>query len=190
MSNPRSVIVGLLLMSAIATVASAQVLQHVEVGGGVGVVPSWWTVPIPGGDVRITVPVNERFAVEGLVAALATGYPGTTGVYGMQVKQRLRRSERPGSHAFVSYGAVGTFTRYHQNESRQIQPDGSFVIVPAHTDTYASLPLIGLIGGGYQHDIARRLAVRVEAQAVMAFVLPVGVRMAAGVSVPLGRIPN
>jgi hypothetical protein len=64
------------------------------------------------------------------------------------------------------------------------------VSVPARTDTYVSLPLIGLIGGGYQHDIVRRLAVRVEAQAVMAFVLPVGVRMAAGVSVPLGRMRN
>jgi hypothetical protein len=72
MSNPGSVIVALLLMSAIAAVANAQVLQHVEVSGGVGVVPSWWTAPIPGGDVRITVPVNERFAVEGLVAVTGT----------------------------------------------------------------------------------------------------------------------
>ena len=188
MSNPRSVIAGLLLMSATAAVANAQVLQHVEVGGGVGVVPSWWTAAIPGGDVRVTVPVNERFAVEGLVAALSTGAPGTTGVYGIQVKQRLRRSERPGSHAFVTYGAVGLFARYHENEDRRMQPDGSFVIEPARTDAYVSLPLIGLIGGGFQHDIARRLAVRVEAQAVTVFVIPVGLRVAAGMSVPLGRI--
>jgi hypothetical protein len=94
MSNPRSVIVGLFLMSATATVASARALPR-RSGGGVGAAINWWVSPITGGDVRVTVPLNERFAVEGLMAVLATGGPGTTGVYGFQMKQRLRRSERP-----------------------------------------------------------------------------------------------
>jgi hypothetical protein len=188
MSNPRRVIVGLLLMSATATGARAQALQHVEVGAGVGAAVSWWGSPVGGGDARVTVPLNERFAVEGLIAFLATRGDWTAGIYGIQVKQRLRRSERPASHAFVSYGLVGGFARYHENEYRYTQPNGSLVIVPAHTDTYVSPPFIGFIGGGVQHAVARRLAVRVEAQAVMPLFVPVGVRVAAGVSVPLGDV--
>ena len=101
MGNPRNIIVGLLLISTPATVARAQALQQVEVGGGVGAGASWGDAadlahdvlarrsPVGGGDVRITVPLNECFAVEGLIAFLAGG-DKTTGVYGVQVKRRLR----------------------------------------------------------------------------------------------------
>ena len=46
-------------------------------------------------------------------------------------------------------------------------------------------PIIGLVGGGVEQRLGRRIALRFEAQAVV-FVVPAGVRMAAGVSVPIG----
>jgi hypothetical protein len=49
-------------------------------------------------------------------------------------------------------------------------------------------PYIGLIGGGVQRRLAPRLAGRLETQVIMAIILPVGVRVATSVSVPLGRI--
>jgi hypothetical protein len=36
--------------------------------------------------------------------------------------------------------------------------------------------------------VAQRLTVRVEAQAVLALIIPAGVRVAAGVTVPIGRV--
>jgi hypothetical protein len=44
-----------------------------------------------------------------------------------------------------------------------------------------------LIGAGLQKKVANRLAVRVEGQVVTCLYLPVGVRAAAGVSIPIGR---
>jgi hypothetical protein len=188
MGNPRKVIVGVLLLATSATSARAQAWRNVEVGGSVGAMVSWWVPPIPGGDVRLTFPVSDRFAVETLVAATPTFADFTAGFYGVQVKQRIRKGASATVQPFVSYGAIGVFAHYHDDEYRYTSASSLPVVVPSHRGTFVSPPLLGLIGGGVQRSVASRLAVRIEAQAVMALVLPVGVRVAAGVSVPIGRL--
>jgi hypothetical protein len=58
----------------------------------------------------------------------------------------------------------------------------------SHSPPAITLPFIGLIGGGVQYRVAPRVKVRLESQLVMALILPVGVRAAAGISVPLGKL--
>jgi len=62
-----SIALGLLMPSAAHAQPSAR--RNVEVGGGVGSVLSWWTSPLIGGDVRVTVPMAARGDVEFLAAA-------------------------------------------------------------------------------------------------------------------------
>ena len=186
MSNPNPLIVALLVTLTTASAARAQGPQAIEVGGGIGTAISWWGA-LGGGDVRVTVPLNPRFAVEGFVAILAADTRVTNGAYAVQIKQRLRRGAGPASHAFMTYGVMGGFTRYRTDEYRYTA-NGSPVVIPARTYSSVSPPVIGLIGGGVQRDISRHLAVRVEAQAVMLLVLPVAARLAVGVSVPLGHL--
>jgi hypothetical protein len=144
--------------------------RNIEIGGGGGGIFSWWGSPPAGGDVRLSVPVTPRVMFETIVAMTPIEHSEVAGFYGGQMRRSVRRRDDSGFESFITFGAIGAFAHSH---------NGGTVIVP---------PLIGLLGGGVQQRVADRLAVRVEAQAVMALVVPVGVRMAAGVSVPLGRL--
>jgi hypothetical protein len=93
----------------------------------------------------------------------------TLGFYGVQFRQYVRGIGNARLEPFVTYGAMGVFYREYSGMA-------------------ATPPILGFVGGGLQQRIARRAAVRVEAQGIAAFVIPVGVRVAAGVSVPIGRL--
>jgi len=189
MGNPRSLVV-VLLLSGCAASAGAQPVaaRNVEIGAGVGGVLSWYVGGIPGADVRVSVPVSERRAVEGFVGLTPVLDNATTGFYGVLVRQRVGRETRSNPETFFSYGVVGGFTHYHNPGYQSRAPNGETVIVPARSQTVIAPPIIGMIGGGIQQRVAPRLSVRVEGQAIMALILPVGVRVAAGVSVPLGKL--
>jgi len=47
--------------------------------------------------------------------------------------------------------------------------------------------IAGVVGGGLERQVHRRLTVRVEAQALTLLVRPVAVRVMTGISVPIGR---
>jgi hypothetical protein len=183
MSNARYLMT-MLLTCGWAASATAQPAErpHVELGASGGGVVTWFLGghAIPGGDVRITVPTSRRRAVEGFVGLTPAVSNATTGFYGLLLKQRIGAEPDPNVEQFFSFGLVGGFTHYRVTEYRN--PSVS------HSKTTITPPFIGLIGGGVQYRVAPRLKVRLESQLVMALILPVGVRVAGGISVPLGKL--
>ena len=187
MSNPRTIPVAILVVLwAGAVSAQSTPSRSIEIGAGLGGVMSWWGVATPGGDVRVTIPTSDRFAVEALIGRAPREGGVTRGLYGGQIKQTVRKWQSADVEPFLTYGLIGVFERYHLDEYQYTSATGKVTVSQAVTYSYVYPPLIGLIGGGVQRRVAAHLAVRFEAQAVMALILPVGVRVAAGVSVPLG----
>jgi hypothetical protein len=185
----RSLIVASSLFVAASAGAQPSSGNNIEIGGGGGVLSSWEHSQ-PGGDLRVTFPVNHRIAIDALVAMAPAQHNETFGLYGVLVKHRI--GSRPASdlQPFLSYGVIGIFVRYHEEEYRYRSATGSTIVSPAYDHGYVSPPLFGMFGGGVERRVLPRLSVRVEAQAVMFLVLPVGVRIAAGASVPIGRLAH
>ena len=188
MGNARTLVV-MFLVCGCAASAKAQPVErpHVEIGAGLGGALTWFYGGhgIPGGDVRITVPTSRRRAVEGFVGLTPAVSDATTGFYGLLLKRRIGRDTDPDVEQFFSWGVVGGFVHYREKEYRRPSNAGT---TTSHSKTLITPPFIGLIGGGVQRRVAPRLSIRMESQLVMALILPVGVRVAAGVSVPLGRL--
>ena len=183
MGNARNS-VAVFLMCGCAAAAQAQPTepQHVEIGASLGSVLTWFYGghAMSGGDVRVTVPISGGRAIEGFIGLTPVVEHATTGFYGLMVKRPLRDQTDPDVEQFFSYGLVGGFSHYRATEYRN--PSVS------HSKTVITPPFIGLIGGGVQYRVAPRVKVRLESQLVMALILPVGVRVAGGISVPLGKL--
>jgi hypothetical protein len=180
MGNPRAALVAMVVLGWASSV-NAQTFerQSVELGIGAGGAASWWAPSVGGPEVRVSVPMGDRKSIEAIGGVSAVRVDGdTVGFYGVQIRQRLRRE--PGSHVqpFVSYGVIGVI--FSSRSGYQFGPGGSHTLVTP--------PFIGLIGGGAQRRITSRLNGRLEVQAVMALVVPVAVRLSAGVSVPVGKV--
>jgi hypothetical protein len=128
----------------------------------------------PSGDVRLTVPLTPRFAFEGTWMIARRTNPIERRVrtlYALQIRQRLARASSERTDVFLTYGALGSYARVSSH------------LFPAYSEHEA--PIYVVAGAGLQHDIARRLAVRADAQLFTVLYLPLGVRVAAGMSVPL-----
>ena len=114
-------------------------------------------------EIRVTIPVSERYAVEPFVSIgprSRSGWPSTEGFAGAQVRQRLTGGAD--SNVFATYGA----SLYYPADA----------LIP-----------IGHFGAGLERRLWRRLTLRPEVQLVTFHVIPVGVRLLAGVSIELGR---
>jgi hypothetical protein len=168
MTNRNRLALACVVLVCGAPAAHAQTAEErrIEIGGGIGTAASWWTGPFPGGDARLSVPVSERGDFEALFA-VSPSRDETLGFYGAQFRQRLRQG-RSNFEPFLTYGGIGVF----------YLEDGESMVTP---------PFLGLVGGGVERRVHRLLSVRVEAQAILLLVAPVGVRVAVGVSVPIGR---
>jgi hypothetical protein len=147
---------------------------------GVGVDATWLRAglfldePVVAGPmmhVRATQPITRKLAIEGIFGMSRwfttkdVDYR-TEALYAIQIKQNIWRGTRGGF--FVTYGAAGSWTRvlvYNQ-------------LTP---------PFCLTAGGGFQWEIARRAALRVDTQGVLfAGFFPMGGRLSTGVSIPLG----
>jgi hypothetical protein len=185
MGNARYFMAMFLMCGCVAS-AEAQTVasRNVEIGAGVGSAVTWFLGgrSLPGGDLRITVPTGRRHAIEGFIRLTPVVNDATTGFYGLLMKRTVGRETRPDVENVFSFGVVGGFAHYQEGEYRN--PSTGVT----HSRTLITPPYIGLIGGGVQRRLAPRLAVRLETQVIMAIILPVGVRVATSVSVPLGRI--
>ena len=167
-ASRRAAIAAATMLLASSPAARAQNAHApVEIGASVGSVLSWFTEPFAGADLRVTVPVNAAGDVEVLAGlpTAATRHGDVAGFYGVQFRQRIRRSATATLQPFATYGGMGLFV--------------------GGRNAWVMPPIIGLVGGGVEQRLGRRIALRFEAQAVV-FVVPAGVRMAAGVSVPIG----
>jgi hypothetical protein len=156
---------------AVASAAPARAADRpIEIGGGVGTVGSWFTSqPFSGGDLRVSFPVGPRGHVE-TIAALSTPGEERSGLYGVQYKQRLPTIGAAGIEPFFTAGAIGVFYR-------------------DRSDSTLTAPVLNVAGIGFDKRVAARLALRVDAQGIFALIIPAGVRVAAGVSVAVGRLP-
>jgi hypothetical protein len=146
-------------------------------------------IPAPAVTGRLTIPVTPRFSFDGSVdVSRRTGeqFSRTDTFYLLQVKQRLRSTTRGSFHAFLTYGVAGYYQRFHQKEVHATLPNGQPTVTPDFIRTEHEGPAITLIGGGVQFGLAKRLAVRAEAQMVSFLVIPLGVRVTGGLSIPLG----
>jgi hypothetical protein len=131
-----------------------------------------------GVNLRLTVPLTDRFAVEGLaIAGRRNTWNGNQvgGLYGAQIKQRIVSGNRRSFDPFVTYGMVGRWW----NDDRF----GSTVYWPIFVQ----------VGGGVQQSIGHRIALRAELQEVF-IVVPgyagpthLALRPSVGVSIPIGR---
>lgn len=166
-ASARTTIATLTIVLAMVSAAHAQGFAHTPVEVGVSVV-SWFTEPFNGGDFRVTVPVNDTGDVEvlGGPPTAATRHDDVAGFYVAQFRQRIRKGATATFQPFATYGGMGLF------------------ISGPHA--WVMPPFIGLVGAGVQQQLGRRVSVRLEAQGVVAFIFPAAIRMAAGVSVPLG----
>ena len=197
------IFVALLMCAAVCTRAEAQLA---EVGGGVSGVflrggGDFWGAGLQsaGIDARGSVSLSDRFALETFVTYGRRSIPvhesewtvtgGDTqrveGLYGIVVRQRLRAITRPGFHMFVSYGLGGVYA--HETTPARQYKNGRFVFdVPGFSYTEHDGFLFPMVGVGVHKSVGEHLAIRVEAQLVTFLSIPAGVRVSAGVAVPLG----
>jgi hypothetical protein len=157
-----------LMLSAVPARAADD--RAIAVGGGIGTVGSWFNPsPLSGADVRVSIPVGQRGDVEPIVAVQAPSHDETFGFYGAQYRHRLVTTNGARSAPFFTCGAVGIFYR-------------------ERGDSMATPPLFTLAGIGFEQRVSRRLALRFDTQGIFLLVIPVGVRVAGGVSIPIGRL--
>lgn len=140
-------------------------------------------------DLRITGRLTPRFGLEFVTDILADDLSADRayGVYILQGAYLVRGSGSGGLAVFVTFGGLGGFERYRSRGGSWTAPDGQVYTWPAEsrTEVYPATELVG--GVAVQKVVAKYLAVRGDAQLI---VCPhgagVGMRLAAGVSVPLG----
>ena len=197
------VLAALLICAAACTRAPA---QTAEVGGGVSGV-----FITSGGDffgrglhsaaidARGSVALTDRFALESFVtygrrSIPVPEYQGTIiggdtqrieGLYGVVIRQRLRATTRPGFHMFVSYG-IGGLYGHETTPPRQYISGRSVYNAPGFSHTQHDAFLFPMAGVGVHKSIGDHLAFRAETQLVTFLSIPAGVRVSAGVVVPLG----
>ena len=160
--------VSMIALASLPARAEAVSDRSPEIGADWGALASLWTKSSVGGELRVSVPVNERDDVE-TFGGIGRPWGETIGFYGVMFKRHLRRTDtRRGLQPYFSVGGAG-------------------VIAVAGSDSFVTPPLVPLVGGGVEQRIHQRISVRVEAQALVAIIIPVGVRVMAGVSVPIGR---
>ena len=114
-------------------------------------------------ELRFTMPMSDRLALEPFVTTGAPGggrSAGREGFYGVQIRQRIARLTGQSAYAFATYGAAGYYSKVGLGP-----------------------PLIGQFGVGLHKRMSDRLAFRPEIQLVTFHVVPIGARFVAGVSV-------
>jgi len=140
-------------------------------------------------DLRITGRLTPRFGLEFLTDVLADEI-SVDHLYGLYILQGtyLVHGNAAGDLAVLAtFGGLGGFERYRSRGGSWTGPDGKVYEWSAYSRTRIS-GLTELVGGvAVQKVVAKYLAVRGDAQLI---VCPhgagVGMRLAAGVSVPLG----
>jgi hypothetical protein len=165
-ADMRRIAAALFLTVALATPIEAQeVAAALSIYGPFGIDDLDGQLP-PSVEVRFTVPLSDRFALEPFVTVGSRRdrrSDGHEGFYGAQIRQRIVRLTGQNIYAFATYGAA------------------------AYYSGYGSLPpIIGHVGFGLRQRLLEHLAFRPEVQLVTFHVVPIGARFVAGFSIGLG----
>lgn len=169
------------------TPASAQVEVSI-VGGAVGVASSGGGGAIKTADLRVTTPVNRRFAIEGSIGVSEVEDHEIYGFYGFQIRQRLASPINRRGGIFATYGTIGLYEHQGPYEVRTRDAAGVERVVfrnPGRTDF--SLPIVPAVGLAVLRTIGSHAAFRFDAQALVPAWGGVGTRLTAGVAIPMGR---
>ena len=112
-------------------------------------------------EVRITIPVSGRFAIEpfATVGSDSRRVADAEGFYGVQVRQRIARLRTRNGFAFATYGVAAYYSRYDS--------------IP---------PIFGHVGIGLHRRVSKYLAFRPEVHLVTIAVVPIAARFVAGLS--------
>ena len=116
----------------------------------------------PSMELRFTVPMSDRFALEPFVTAGSDPGrrdQGPEGFFGVQIRQRVVRLTSENGYVFATYGVAGYYSR------GGVYP-----------------PVIGHFGFGLHRRLSTHLSFRPEVQLVSFHVVPIGVRFVAGLS--------
>lgn len=201
MSLARRLTAMLPLLVATATAAYAQnagtpARAPIEVGISLGKLApriygdfSGYDISEPTADLRVSVPVSPRWAVEGVVMVGrrdAGFHERTEGLYFVQLKQRLYSAERRRLRPFLTYGLAGYYAHVYQPASDIAQPGGIIIHRPATTFRELDPPYATAVGAGVDYRASRWLALRADTQMVSILYLPLLVRSSIGVSIPIG----
>lgn len=186
-----------LLMLVTAAASAQDIVPAPEVGVGYGGL----LVKEKGGDytvgpsrpaihLRLTLPFTPRFSFEGLTTissrTSAPAFHVIDGLYLLQVKQRLRSATDERFHAFLTYGAAGYYARFHQKAITVTHANGIKEEIGEAAFHQTDAPFFALVGGGFQRELGRRAALRIDAQMVTLLWFPSAARFSAGISLPLG----
>jgi hypothetical protein len=144
----------------------------------------------PSINLRVTLPFTPRFAFEAFAtisnSTSDSGLHRTDGLYVLEVKQRLVGAAGGRFHAFLTYGGAGYYARLRQEAFTGTRPDGSSFSIVEYSYNHTDPPFFAVFGGGLQQEIGHRVALRTDVQMVTLLWVPFGVRLSAGVSLPLG----
>jgi len=182
-----------LLMLFAADVAVAQTLDRprVEIGasiGTIGVFAEGHRLFTTG--LRATVNITDRTAVELTTDALNGGFfDNLHGLYIVQVRRAFHESASSQTALFATAGFGGAFSYVRSRDYRFTRPDGSVVVYPSRREGELTRPIFLAGGVGVERVVARFAAVRGDVQAVYAPEAGAdgfGVRLAAGLSIPIG----
>lgn len=190
----RALTVAAVVFTAIPALAqdppAARGLPRVEVGLGAGS-GLWFGEEGALGalDLRITGRVTRRFGLEFVTDVFTSGLSADH-VYGAYILEGTYLVHDSAAHDLgvsVTFGGLGGFERYRSHGGSWEAPDGRVYQWPAYTRTRFS-GLTEIVGGiAVQKVLASHLAVRGDAQLIICpHGAGVGMRLAGGVSVPLG----
>jgi len=135
-----------------------------------------------GVDLRVSanLPVNDRKSIEFFAGVAESGdYLDTQGVYGVQFRRLVNGADAK-HQVYSSVGFMGLVARYET-------PDCTRHSCISTTSNHVLPPVLFLAGGGVDFDFKPRLKLHLESQMAFALVVPVSLRVAVGVSVPLGH---
>lgn len=188
--NRRAVLI-VLGLSGVPTIASAGQRHETppaELGGSAGLFAALYAdgvAPRLSGGPRLSVNITDRLGADFILEFVGPlESAGLFGAYHLQIRQVVRAAAPGRGTVFVTAGAAGGF-RYHRvSERRELRRDGSVVVYRAQTQAALTKPSAFSAGIGVQRPIAKYLAFRAEAQALVG--LAIAVRGSLGVSVPLG----
>jgi hypothetical protein len=147
---------------------------------------------------HVTLPINERFAIQPLVTYAQSSEapypgPGASGgqrdrrdlLVGAVVEQRFQ-TPRPTLQVFMTYGLAAGWERVDVAPMTYFNGRTQQTIPGYRTQEFAEIP-ISLFGGGIRQALVRHLAIRAEAQAAGFFIIPLGIRASIGMAIAFGQ---
>lgn len=185
----QTILAAVLAFSPLPAVAQPleRVIPRVELGLGMsGAVPPHLD-GTSAAHARIGVGITPRFGVEAVVYVVDLRSGGNSLNIYYSVQGRYALSSNSDRLAMsLTFGGSGTWERYRTQESRFRTRDGVEYFSPARTVISSAPPIAPTVGVAIHYAVTRRIAVRLDAQAVFCpYFDAVGTLVSAGVAIPI-----